>query len=339
MKICVLGAGTWGMALAALLEKNRHDVTVWSALPNEIDELEKNGIHKNLPGIKLSKSIKYTKDIKAAAEGKEMILLVVPSSFIRSTTYNLAPYIEDGTILVTAAKGIECGSLMTMTEIISDELKTLRPDLKYSLGALSGPTHAEEVALGMPTSIVSACDDEEISARIAEVFANSCMRVYTNNDVRGVEICGAMKNIIALAAGINNGMGLGDNSKAMLMTRGIAEISRLGVALGGQSHTFSGLSGVGDLIVTCISNHSRNRRFGLLVGGGMPVEQALEEVGAVVEGYFATRAVQELTRDMNLDMPICQAMYAILVEQKPLEDVVQTLLGRAKRAEQDAYEA
>ena len=333
MKIGVLGAGTWGIALAALLTSNQHDVTVWSALPSEIDELEKSGNHKNLPGIKLPNSIKYTKNIEILAKGKELILFVVPSSFIRVTTAKLAPFIDNGTILVTAAKGIEKGSLLTMTEVIEDQLKTDRPDLNYSLAALSGPTHAEEVAIGMPTSIVSACENEKISTKIAEAFANSCLRVYTNHDVRGVEICGAMKNIIALAAGINNGMGLGDNSKAMLMTRGIAEITRLGLAMGCERRTFMGLAGIGDLIVTCTSRHSRNNRCGELIGKGMSYEEASKEIGMVVEGYHALEAAMELSKKHNVELPITEAVYKVIKEGFSPKDAIHTLMTRDLKSE------
>lgn len=333
MRIGVLGAGTWGIALAALLTANKHEVTVWSALPDEIDELKKNGVHKNLPGIKLPKCINYTKDIKQAAVGAEMILLVVPSSFIRVTARKLAPYIDDGSILVTAAKGIEGGTLKTMTEVIKDELDLLRPELKYSIAALSGPTHAEEVAVGMPTSIVSACEDENISNKIAEVFANSCMRVYTNSDVLGVEICGAMKNIIALAAGINNGMGLGDNSKAMLMTRGIAEITRLGLAMGCKRRTFMGLAGIGDLIVTCTSRHSRNNRCGELIGKGMSYEEASSEIGMVVEGYYALEAAMELSKKYEVELPITESVHKVIHEGLSPKEAMLTLMTRDLKSE------
>ena len=335
MNIGVLGAGTWGIALAALLNANNHDVTVWSALPEEIDELEATGVHKNLPNIKLRDSIKYTKDIEHAAADKEMILFVVPSSFIRVTARKIAPYIENGTILVTAAKGIESESLKTMTEVISSELDELRPDLKYSLAALSGPTHAEEVAVGMPTSIVSACEDEEISSKIAEAFANSCMRVYTNVDVKGVEICGAMKNIIALAAGINNGMGLGDNSKAMLMTRGIAEITRIGLALGCHRRTFMGLAGIGDLIVTCTSRHSRNNRCGYLIGSGMSYAEASKQIGMVVEGYHALEAAMELSEKYGVEMPITAAVNDVVKKGRSIDDVALELMTREIKNELD----
>ncbi|MBQ8302067.1 MAG: NAD(P)-dependent glycerol-3-phosphate dehydrogenase [Clostridia bacterium] len=333
MKIGVLGAGTWGIALAALLVKNEHDVTVWSALPEEIDRLEETGLHKNLPGIKLSKSIKYTKDIENAAKGKEMILFVVPSSFVRKTAEKIAPYVEPGTILVTAAKGIERGTQKTMTEVIEDVLNKLCPDISYELSALSGPTHAEEVAVGIPTSIVAACQKVNISEKIAEVFANSCMRVYTNTDVCGVEICGAMKNIIAIAAGINNGMGLGDNSKAMLMTRGIAEITRLGLAMGCERQTFMGLAGIGDLIVTCTSRHSRNNRCGELIGGGMSYDEASREIGMVVEGYHALEAAMELSKKYKVEMPITEAVYDIIKNGLDPKAAMYRLMTRDLKSE------
>lgn len=333
MKISVLGAGTWGIALATLLDGNGHNVTVWSAIESEIDELLITGKHKNLPGINLPKSIIYTKDISHAAMGAEMILFVVPSAFIRSTTRIVAAYIEDGTTLVTAAKGIESGSLMTMTEVIKDELMGIRPSLSYNLSALSGPTHAEEVAAGIPTSIVAACEDEAVSMAIAEVFANSCMRVYTNTDVLGVEICGAMKNIIAIAAGINNGMGFGDNTKAMLMTRGIAEITRLGLAMGCKRRTFMGLAGIGDLIVTCTSRHSRNNRCGELIGRGKSYDEASKEIGMVVEGYHALDAAMQLSKKYGVELPITEAVYNVIKNKLSPKDAMHTLMTRDLKSE------
>lgn len=333
MKIGILGAGTWGMALATLLIKNEHNVTVWSALPEEIEDLSKNHKHKNLPGVPLPTSIKYTKNIREAVWEMDIILAVVPSSYIRSTARQLAPYIEDGAVIVTAAKGIEGGSLMTMTEVIEDEISSLRPDLDYSVAALSGPTHAEEVAIGMPTSIVAACDNESVSVKIAETFANSCMRVYTNNDVKGVEICGAMKNIIAIAAGINNGMGLGDNTKAMLMTRGIAEITRLGLAMGCERRTFMGLAGIGDLIVTCTSRHSRNNRCGELIGQGKSYEEASREIGMVVEGYHALEAAMQLSEKYGVELPITEAVHKIIKEGLSPKIAMHALMTRDLKSE------
>ena len=334
MKIGILGAGTWGIALAALLANNSHDVVVWSALPSEIDELMSTRKHKNLPGAILPENINYTKDIKEAADA-EMILFVVPSSFIRSTARAISPYIADGVIIASAAKGIEKTTLFTMTEIIGDELTRCGVKAKYSLAALSGPTHAEEVALGIPTSIVAACEDEAVSMKIADAFSNSCMRAYTNTDVLGVEIAGAMKNIIALAAGINNGMGLGDNSKAMLMTRGIAEITRLGLAMGCKRRTFMGLAGIGDLIVTCTSRHSRNNRCGELIGMGKSYEEAALEIGMVVEGYHALEAAMELSRKYGVEMPITEAVYKVIKEGISPREAMLTLMVRDLKSELD----
>ena len=334
MKIGILGAGTWGIALAALLTKNGHDVWVWSAIPEEIDSLKESGVHKNLPGVTLPDGIGYTKDIAEAADA-EMVLTVVPSSFIRSTAARLAPHLKNGVIIVNASKGIESGTLMTMTEVISDELSRIAPTLKYSVAALSGPTHAEEVAVGIPTSIVSACEDEDVSKLIAEVFFNSCMRVYTNTDVTGVEICGALKNVIAIAAGINNGMGLGDNSKAMLMTRGIAEITRLGIAMGCNRKTFMGLAGIGDLIVTCTSKHSRNNRCGELIGKGYTYEEARAEIGMVVEGYHALEAAMELSKKHGVELPITEAVYDVIKNGKNPKDAMLALMTRDMKSELD----
>lgn len=334
MKISVLGAGTWGIALAALLRKNGHDVTVWSAISSEIDELKGSRVHKNLPGVTLPEGIEYTKDISDCTKG-EMVLTVVPSAFIRSTAKALVPHLKDGTIIVNASKGIESGTLMTMTEVISDEIRKFSPNLNVSVAALSGPTHAEEVAIGIPTSIVSACEDEAVSKTVAEAFFNSCMRVYTNTDVRGVEICGAMKNVIAIAAGINNGMGLGDNSKAMLMTRGMSEITRLGLALGCDRKTFMGLAGIGDLIVTCTSRHSRNNRCGELIGKGYSYEEASAEIGMVVEGYHALEAAIELSRKYNVELPITEAVYDVIKNGVAPKDAMYALMTRDMKSELD----
>ncbi len=335
MKIGVLGAGTWGIALANLLVTNGHEVILWSAIPEEIDLLAEKREHKNLPGLKLPSELKYTKSIENVAKGCGVVLFVVPSSFIRTTARKIAPYIEKNTILVTAAKGIESGSLLTMSEVIEEEMKASRPELHYNVAALSGPTHAEEVALGVPTSIVSACENSGVSDQIAEIFANSCMRVYTNTDVKGVEICGAMKNIIAIAAGINNGMGLGDNSKAMLMTRGIAEITRLGLAMGCKRRTFMGLAGIGDLIVTCTSRHSRNNRCGELLGKGMSYEEASREIGMVVEGYHALEAAMELSKRYDVELPITEAVYGVIKEGLNPKDALLRLMTRDLKSELD----
>ena len=330
MKIGILGAGTWGTALAALLVKNGHDTTLWSAIPEEIELLSKTKTHKNLPGATLPDDLKYTKDI-AEVCSLPLLLFVVPSEYIRATARAAMPYIKDGAVLVSAAKGIEPGSLKTMTEIIDDEMA--KSGVSYRLAALSGPTHAEEVALGQPTSIVAASTDEKTAMMIAGVFSNSCMRVYTNTDVMGVEIAGALKNIIAIAAGINRGMGFGDNSQAMLITRGIAEITRIGLAMGCKRRTFMGLAGIGDLIVTCTSHHSRNNRCGELIAKGKSYEEATKEIGMVVEGYHALEAAMELSKKYGVEMPITEAVYRVIKNGESVEDAMLALMNRNLKSE------
>lgn len=337
MKICVLGAGTWGVALASLLAKKDHDVTVWSAIGEEIDALKASNTHKNLPGATIPDTIKYDKSIESAVFDSEMLLFVVPSAFIRSTAKLCAPYVKDGMIVVNASKGLEKGSLKTMTEVIEDELLSKNPALCCKIAALSGPTHAEEVAKGLPTSIVSACEDEATSLEIAKVFNNSCMRVYTNNDVRGVELCGAFKNIIALATGISRGMGFGDNASAALITRGAAEIQRMGARLGTNPGTFAGLAGIGDLIVTCTSVHSRNNRCGELIGRGASYEEASKEIGMVVEGYYALEAAIELCDRYGVDMPITRGVYNIIKCGGSPKETMASLMNRDIKNELSAY--
>lgn len=335
MKIGVLGAGTWGMALSALLAKNGHDVMVWSAIGAEIDLLKSTNTHKNLPGVIFSDEINYTKNIEDACRKMELVLFVVPSEFIRATAAKAAPYLEDGVIVINASKGIEKDTLKTMTEVIADELWKANDGLQYQLVALSGPTHAEEVARGLPTSIVSACEDEETSLKVANVFLNSCMRVYTNNDVTGVEICGALKNIMAIGAGIARGMGYGDNAKAMLMTRGVSEMTRIGLAMGCRRRTFMGLAGIGDLIVTCTSVHSRNNRCGELIGRGMKYEEAVKEIGMVVEGYHALEAAISLSKKYEVEMPITEAVYDIIKNGVTPEEAMHKLMSRDIKNELD----
>ena len=333
MKISILGAGTWGTALAALLTKNGNEVSLWSAIPEEIKEIRERGEHRNLPGVPLPSWINYTDDIRAAVEGHPTVIFVTPSEYIRATAALAAPLIEAGATVITAAKGIESGTLFTMTEIIADELCKARPGVKFNIAALSGPTHAEEVALGLPTSIVAASEDEEIAREIAGVFASSCLRVYTNRDVRGVEICGALKNIIALAAGMSRGLGFGDNAKAMLITRGAQEIMRMGLALGCDRGTFMGLAGIGDLIVTCTSVHSRNNRCGELIGGGMSYADAKKEIGMVVEGYHALGAALEMAERYGVEMPLTEAVDAVINKGRPIYDVMRELMGRDIKSE------
>ncbi|MBQ4066879.1 MAG: NAD(P)-dependent glycerol-3-phosphate dehydrogenase [Clostridia bacterium] len=335
MKISILGGGTWGIALAKLLSENGNDVTVWSALPEEIDALSSTGMHKNLPGITLPKALKYTKDISEAVSGCDYIIFAVASAFIRATARVAAPFIREDHIIIDVAKGMEPVTLFTMTEVIEDELIKCGVSHPLKLVALSGPTHAEEVARDLPTSIVSACTDEETAEKVAHLFMNSCMRVYTNTDIKGVELCGAFKNIVALAAGISRGMGYGDNTAAMLITRGIAEMTRMGLALGCKRRTFSGLAGIGDLIVTCTSRHSRNNTCGQYIGEGLSYEEASKKVGMVVEGYYALDAATALCQKHSIDMPIIFAVYDIVKNNVRPEDAIRSLMARSMKSELD----
>lgn len=325
----VLGAGTWGMALARMLCNTGKDVTVWSALEAEIKELKETNVHPKLPYMELPAEMKYTTSIEEVCRDKEILLFAVPSVFVRSTAKNAKPFIKDGQIIVDVAKGIEPGTLMTLTEVIADELKndTVR------LVALSGPTHAEEVARDLPTTIVSACEDEETAEYVQHFFSSPFMRVYTNTDVRGIEICGAMKNVIALAAGISRGLGYGDNAKAALITRGLAELSRLGARIGCEPQTFSGLAGMGDLIVTCTSEHSRNNQCGYLLGQGIEASEAVKKVGMVVEGINALPAAMELAKRYEVEMPIAEAVNAIVNEGMEPKEAVNALLNRELKTE------
>ena len=328
-KIGVLGAGTWGMALARMLCVSGHEVTVWSAIEREIDEFSKTRRHPNLPGMMIPEELGFTKDMEEVCRDKEILLFAVPSPFVRTTARKAAPYIKNGQIIVDVAKGIEADTLFTMTQIIADELKN--PAVK--LVALSGPTHAEEVAKDLPTTIVSACEDMAVAKRVQEVFGNTCMRVYTNDDVLGVELCGAMKNIMALASGVALGLGYGDNTKAALITRGMAEITRLGMAMGCNSHTFYGLAGIGDLIVTATSVHSRNNRCGLLLGQGVAPAEAVKQVGMVVEGINALPAAMKLAEKYQVEMPLAMAVNAVVNEGADPKEAVAKLMARDQTTE------
>lgn len=328
-KIGVLGAGTWGMALARMLSNAGHSVTVWSALEKEIDELSATRRHPNLPGMEIPEAIVFTKDVETVCKGMDVLLFAVPSVFVRSTAHKAAPFVRDGQVIVDVAKGIEAETLFTMTQIIEDEIKN--PNVP--LVALSGPTHAEEVAKDMPTTIVSASNNMAAAELVQEVFSNACMRVYTNEDVLGVELCGAMKNIIALASGIATGFGCGDNAKAALITRGMAEISRLGKAMGCQEQTFSGLAGIGDLIVTATSAHSRNNRCGMLVGQGVPPQKAIKQVGMVVEGINALPAAMRLKEQYQVEMPLMETVDAVVKGEMLVADAVRSLMTRDQKAE------
>ncbi len=330
-KIGVLGAGTWGMALARMLCVSGHNVTVWSALEKEVEAFSSTRRHPNLPGMEIPQEIIFTKNIAEVCREQDVLLFAVPSVFVRSTARSAAPYIRDGQVIVDVAKGIEADTLFTMTQIIEDEIKN--PTVK--LVALSGPTHAEEVAKDLPTTIVSACADKNAAELVQEVFSNTCMRVYTNEDVLGVELCGAMKNIMALGSGIALGLGYGDNTKAALITRGMAEITRLGSAMGCDSRTFYGLAGIGDLIVTATSVHSRNNRCGMLLGQGVAPEEAVKQVGMVVEGIHALAAAMRLMEKYDVEMPIVRAVNAVVNCGADPRSEVMALMNRNQRPENE----
>lgn len=331
IKIAVFGAGTWGIALARLLAVNGRDVTVWSAIPTELKSLSTTHRHPNLPGMELPSSMHYTADIEEACTGKDILLFAVPSPFVRSTAKKAAPYIPKGQLIVDVAKGIEDKTLMTMSEIIEDELAKQKRTARVV--ALSGPTHAEEVARDMPTLIVAASQQEEAAKVVQKAFSTPTFRVYTNDDRRGTELGGAVKNVIALAVGIALGLGYGDNAKAALITRGNAELARLGAAMGCKPETFSGLSGMGDLIVTCTSMHSRNLHAGMLLGHGKTVEEAKTEVGQVVEGINALPAACRLAKKYKVDMPIVQSVDAILGGRLAASNALASLMGRDLKRE------
>lgn len=322
--IGVLGAGTWGMALAKVLSCAGNRVTVWSALEREVDEFSLTRRHPNLPGMQIPQEIEFTKDIAEVCTRKDFLLFAVPSVFVRGTARKAAPYIGDGQIIIDVAKGIENGTLLTMTGILEQELQ----DKAVKLVALSGPTHAEEVALDIPTTIVSASADMDAAEQVQELFRNTCIRAYTNTDVLGVELSGAMKNVIALAAGVAVGLGCGDNTKAAIITRGIAEITRLGMAMGCSFQTFAGLAGIGDLIVTATSMHSRNNRCGMLLGKGVSAEEATKQVGMVVEGLNALPAAMELKDRYGVQMPIVEVVHAIVTGAAAPADAVRMLMDR-----------
>ena len=332
-KIGVLGAGTWGIALARMLAVHGKDVTVWSALPKELTHLEATHRHPNLPGMELPDTMHYTPDLAQLCAGRDVLLFAVPSVFVRSNAKKAAPHIADGQLIVDVAKGMEQGTLKTMSEVIEDELSRLPGHEACRVVALSGPTHAEEVARDLPTAIVAASGDSDAARRVQRIFNNPNFRVYTNTDRLGTELGGAIKNVIALSVGIAMGLGYGDNAKAALITRGNAELSRLGIAMGCKPETFAGLSGMGDLIVTCTSMHSRNLHAGMLIGHGASAEQAKEEVGQVVEGINALPAAKELEKKYKVEMPIVDVVDAILSGKMDARDAVDALMGRNLKQE------
>ncbi len=332
-KIGILGAGTWGCALAILLAGKGEDVTVWTKIENEAKMLESNRKNlKNLPGAELSEEIKITLNLEEACEDKDLIVMAVASPYIRSTANLAKPYIKDGQIIVNVSKGIEDGTLYTLSQVLKEELP------QANIAVLSGPSHAEEVSRGVPTTIVVGAETKEIAKFIQDIFMTELFRVYTSPDIMGIELGGSLKNVIALAAGIVDGLGYGDNTKAALMTRGMAEISRLGIKMGGKMETFSGLSGFGDLFVTCTSKHSRNWNAGNLIGQGKTMEEAMKQVNQVVEGVNSAKAALELARLNEVEMPIVEQINLVLFEGKTANEALTDLLGRDRRKEYRALE-
>ena len=329
MKITVLGSGAWGTALAILLHNNGHQVTLWSFLPQETETLRTTHETPMLKGVTLPEGIAFTNDFDSVGESG-LVVFATPSFAVRQTARKAAPFLKAGTIVVSVTKGIEAETGLRMTEVVRQEIGD-----GCKVVALSGPSHAEEVGRQVPTGVVAACEDLAVAAQVQDVFMSPVFRVYTNPDIVGVELGGALKNIIALCCGVSDGMGLGDNTKALMMTRGMTEMARLGVALGGRSDTFAGLSGMGDLIVTCTSMHSRNRRAGILIGQGKTAKEAMAEVAATVEGYYAADSARMLAEKMGVDMPICRCAYEVLYEDRPVQQVLEELMARQKRGEAD----
>ena len=327
-KIGIIGAGSWGTALSKVVADNGHAVTVWSIVESEIEMLKAEHEHKDkLPGVKLPESIVYTTKIEEAITGMDVCVLAVPSPFTRSTSKMMAPYVTKGQILVNVAKGVEDKTLMTLSEIIEEEIPTAE------VCVLSGPSHAEEVGRGLPTTVVVGSKHRKTAEYLQGIFMNEVFRVYTSADMLGIELGGALKNVIALAAGVADGLGCGDNTKAALITRGIAEITRLGLAMGGKAETFSGLTGIGDLIVTCASMHSRNRRAGILIGQGKTMEEAMDEVKQVVEGVYSAKAASGLAKKYQIEMPIVDKVNEVLFEGLSAKQAMKELMLRERKEE------
>lgn len=327
MKVAVVGSGAWGTALAIRLCNNGHDVTMWTFETELIDKMRLDRENPRLPGAILPEEMQISGDY-GCVTGCKIVVVACPSFPIRSVCRGIAPYLDEDAVLVSVAKGIEEGTRLRMSQVVQQETGK-------SVVILTGPSHAEEVALDMPTGLLAACEDRDLAELVQDTFMSDALRIYTSPDAVGAELGAALKNVIALCAGVTDGLGYGDNTKAMLMTRGLTEVARLGIALGAHKDTVAGLSGVGDLIVTCTSMHSRNRRAGILIGQGKTPEQAMEAVGAVVEGYYATKSAYQLAKSLNVDMPIIQAAYAVLYEGKEAAQVVSALLHRSKKTESE----
>ena len=326
-KVSVIGAGSWGTALAILLEKNGHEVTLWSHREEEAKELASREHKSKLPGVQIPERIEITGNLESALQAKDVLVFAVPSVAVRSTAKKVAPYVKKGQLIVNVAKGIEETTLMTLTDIIEEEI----PGAKGCV--LSGPSHAEEVSRGLPTTCVVGAKDKETAEFLQNVFMSPVFRVYISPDILGIELGGALKNVIALAAGTADGLGYGDNTKAALITRGITEIARLGIAMGAKADTFYGLSGIGDLIVTCASKHSRNRKAGYLMGQGRSMQQAMDEVNMVVEGVYSAKAGLALSQKYKVEMPIIEQVNKVLFEGKAPAAAVKELMVRDKKIE------
>ena len=326
-KISIIGAGTWGIGLTVLLSNNGHQVNIWSAVPAEVEMLQKNREHKNLPGIRLADSVTVTEDLEASVREADILVMAVASVYTRKVARQMSPYVPEGMIIVDVAKGIEENTLMTLSHQISQEIP------QANVTVLSGPSHAEEVSRRMPTTCVVGARDRHTAEYLQKIFMSDVFRVYTSPDMTGIELGGALKNVIALAAGMADGLGYGDNTKAALITRGMAEMTRLAVAMGGRQETLYGLSGIGDLIVTCASMHSRNRRAGILIGQGYTMEAAMKEVNMVVEGVFSAKAAKALAEKYHIEMPIVEQVNQILFSGKAAQDAVKELMLRDKTIE------
>ena len=331
-KIGVVGSGSWGTAFSVMLADNGHSVTLWSYDKDECEGLKKYGENKPfLPGVKLPENISFTTSLEECTKNAEVVVLATPSHFVRSTCKNLAPYIAENQYIVNLGKGFDTETLQRLSEVIKEEIP------QANVSVMSGPSHAEEVGKRIPTTNVVANTDIKVAQYIQELFMSPVFRIYASDDVIGVEIGGALKNIIALCAGVSDGLGFGDNTKAALMTRGLAEMIRLGVKMGAKQETFSGLTGIGDLIVTCTSMHSRNRRAGILIGQGKSVEDAQAEVKMVVEGVKTTEGAYKLAKKYGVDMPITESAYSVVFEGKLAKDVVKSLMSRTKKNEREDW--
>lgn len=331
-KIAVIGAGSWGTALAVSLSGNGHIIKIWDVNAEHLKELEEKRENvKYLPEVKLPEQVQIAYTIEEALKGADVVLFSAPAQHFRSALENAIPFLQPEMVIVNVAKGIEQKTLKRLSEIANEKL----PNSRYVV--LSGPSHAEEVGRGMPTTLVAASEEIELAEYIQDVFMTDSLRVYTNSDVTGVELGGALKNIIALGAGISDGMGYGDNAKAALMTRGITEIARLGVKLGANLGTFSGLTGIGDLIVTCTSMHSRNRRCGIMIGEGMEPAEAIKKVGMVVEGIYTTEAAYQLAQKEGVEMPITEQIYHVINGGSDAREAVKSLMTRQKKHETEEH--